>query len=600
MYAILRTAKLSTKGNIAASLAHAFRTRETPNADHKLTPENSIDFDFAQNPDDALAMLDKRLATVKTVRKNAVLVIEYLITHSPEYRENNKYFSDALNWIKERHGAENVIASVIHRDETTPHLSVFVVPIDKNGKLNARQYLGGRQKLSEMQTDFAEKVGKKYGLKRGIERSGAKHTTIKEFYARVQEPVPEIKTKVPKVYPPKFSERLLESVGIQTEHSKQQAKAELAKKKRNEEIKARNASLIAKAKATDIENERRKQRESLLVATQEELKATKTALEISKKERQELANRLREIPIIDVLQRLGATRDKRDATKWHTEAGEVVAGKGEKSQHFNSFERSEIKGRGAIDLVVKIHGTDFQGAIAWLSKEFGAEKAVATHTAHARQQAIETIESIKDKPAPSLIPEQEPKHWQHVRKWLTEVRRLPCVIVDKLHAAGRLFADKFKNAVFLSKNGKSAEVVGTGEHRFKGFRGSKEDMFTAGRFEKNCTVAITESAIDGLSLFATGKVDAVISTGGTPTLGQLEKISLLKQEATLIAAFDNDAAGEEFTKHAKAQGIDKHIKPIHKDWNDDLRAGVQADIERQLEAQKQISKDQSQSMSFSP
>jgi len=39
--------------------------------------------------------------------------------------------------------------------------------------------LGGSKKLSEMQTDFANKVGKKYGLERGEEKSQATHKTIK-------------------------------------------------------------------------------------------------------------------------------------------------------------------------------------------------------------------------------------------------------------------------------------------------------------------------------------------------------------------------------------------------------------------------------------
>ena len=39
-YAILRTAKLKTMGNIGGSLAHSYRMIETPNADPNLTPKN--------------------------------------------------------------------------------------------------------------------------------------------------------------------------------------------------------------------------------------------------------------------------------------------------------------------------------------------------------------------------------------------------------------------------------------------------------------------------------------------------------------------------------------------------------------------------------
>ena len=55
----------------------------------------------------------------------------------------------------------------IQLDETTPHLVAYVVPYDSKGKLNCRHFLGGRDKMTAMQTDFAQQVGAKYGLERG-------------------------------------------------------------------------------------------------------------------------------------------------------------------------------------------------------------------------------------------------------------------------------------------------------------------------------------------------------------------------------------------------------------------------------------------------
>ena len=42
------------------------------------------------------------------------------------------YFRDSLEWLKQRHGAENVVYAGIHRDETTPHMYAYVVPRDRN------------------------------------------------------------------------------------------------------------------------------------------------------------------------------------------------------------------------------------------------------------------------------------------------------------------------------------------------------------------------------------------------------------------------------------------------------------------------------------
>ena len=74
------------------------------------------------------------------VRKNAVHAVEFVITTSPEVmkemtlKEQNKFFQNSLKFLEKKHGKENIFASAIHRDETTPHLSVFVVPITKDNK----------------------------------------------------------------------------------------------------------------------------------------------------------------------------------------------------------------------------------------------------------------------------------------------------------------------------------------------------------------------------------------------------------------------------------------------------------------------------------
>ena len=41
-FAILRCAKIKTLGNMGASLQHTFRERDTPNADTRRTPDNTI------------------------------------------------------------------------------------------------------------------------------------------------------------------------------------------------------------------------------------------------------------------------------------------------------------------------------------------------------------------------------------------------------------------------------------------------------------------------------------------------------------------------------------------------------------------------------
>lgn len=180
-YAILRTAKLKTMGNIGGSLAHNYRTIETPNADPNRTPKN--DHSVA-TPEAVEQAIKDRLPEKR--RSDAVLCIEYLITASPEWdgwgtSKEDEFFKLSAQWLMDKHGAENIAGVSIHRDISTPHLVAYVVPIDQKGKLNCKDFLGGRAKLNKMQTDFANAVAD-LGLARGKEGSKAKHTSIKEYY----------------------------------------------------------------------------------------------------------------------------------------------------------------------------------------------------------------------------------------------------------------------------------------------------------------------------------------------------------------------------------------------------------------------------------
>lgn len=190
-FAILRCAKIKTLGNMGASLQHTFRERETPNADPTHRTENTV----LIGGTDSAAVLDAwRARAPEKIRANAVHGLEYFVGGSPEALkamsrdQQDAYFRDALNWLKTRHGAENILSAVIHRDETTPHMTVMTIPLDQQGKLNARALVGSRQQLSAMQTDFAKVVGQAHGLQRGLEGSRATHERVKRVYAHISDP----------------------------------------------------------------------------------------------------------------------------------------------------------------------------------------------------------------------------------------------------------------------------------------------------------------------------------------------------------------------------------------------------------------------------
>lgn len=188
-YGILRTAKIKTRSELKRSLMHGFREQDTPNANSELAPNNT--YIGGNSSAEVMQHFNERLATQANIRKNAVLGIEYLVTASTAAfgdlinhpTAGSKYFAAALDWLKEKHGSENVIHAGIHRDEKTPHMYVFVVPIDDKGKLNCRHFLGGSKNvLSDLQTEFHEKVCTRFKLDRGIKGSKAPHNKIMDYY----------------------------------------------------------------------------------------------------------------------------------------------------------------------------------------------------------------------------------------------------------------------------------------------------------------------------------------------------------------------------------------------------------------------------------
>lgn len=190
-YAIMRCKKLATTGSVASSLKHAYRERETANADPERTPEN--EHRLASNTDEAMGKLRELLPEKR--RKDAVLAVEYFLGASPEWwkqasqEQQQQFFDQAQGWLVEKYGVDRIITASIHRDETSPHMTAFVVPLTKDGRLSAKEFIGNKAQMSLDQTTFAERM-RDLGLERGLEGSKARHTTIQQYYARANAAMP--------------------------------------------------------------------------------------------------------------------------------------------------------------------------------------------------------------------------------------------------------------------------------------------------------------------------------------------------------------------------------------------------------------------------
>lgn len=220
-YQVLRVQKLKSTA-VGACQAHNLRqyrkTAQNINAEQtKLNIELVKCSDFA----DAINQRVDHIQSQQTrkIRKDCPRALEYVISASPEFfngTDKREYFEKALEFLRGRHGSENIVSAVIHNDEATPHMHVVVVPV-KDKKLNPKHFCD-KFELSKLHTQFNQEVGSKFGLSRG-ESSNIKHQTTAEHRRTLQREVRELENDliryrkneftVPKITPPKS--KLLES-----------------------------------------------------------------------------------------------------------------------------------------------------------------------------------------------------------------------------------------------------------------------------------------------------------------------------------------------------------------------------------------------------
>lgn len=161
-YAILRFQKRKA-GSVAACERHNERKKEAyksnPDIDMERSKEN---YHLVAPPRYTYKKEINRMtgAAGCRVRRDSVMLVETLITASPEFMhslppaEQRAYFAAALDFISERVGKQNIISAVVHMDETTPHMHLCFVPITKEGKLSAKTMLGNQKSLSKWQTAY--------------------------------------------------------------------------------------------------------------------------------------------------------------------------------------------------------------------------------------------------------------------------------------------------------------------------------------------------------------------------------------------------------------------------------------------------------------
>jgi len=269
------------------------------------------------------------------------------------------------------------------------------------------------------------------------------------------------------------------------------------------------------------------------------------------------ADRVRGIPLQEVLLQAGAKRDRYDKAKWHTPKG-TISCTAAKFMNWNTG----AGGGGAIDLAMHLNNLGFKAAVEWLCHHFPDMHG------RAAMESDHTTELI--------LPREDPGKLPAVKRYLTDQRAIAPSLVRRLIECGRLYADTRGNAVFplLEKENRlvGAELRGTSSARWRGMAsGSQRDL---GYFSVPApgvtTVILCESAIDAISCFELHPMCLCVSTSGAranpPWLP-----SLLRQYREIYCGFDSDPAGETAAAAMMAQNPEiRRLRPGQHDWNDIL------------------------------
>jgi len=205
------------KGNDARTTAHIERTVNPANADQARTHLNEDLIPYPDGVKDRTHAIQHRIETAGIKRKishNQVRALQIMLSGTPEDMQRiqaegklNEWSNDNIKWLQETFGKENVVSAVLHLDEKTPHIHATVVPIVIGERRKAKQKnntediqskkkyrkkdpntsrlcaddIMTKDNLKLFQDTYAEAMAK-YGLKRGIDGSEARHISTPQYY----------------------------------------------------------------------------------------------------------------------------------------------------------------------------------------------------------------------------------------------------------------------------------------------------------------------------------------------------------------------------------------------------------------------------------
>lgn len=187
---VARMEKMKSENLIGIGNHNQRKTKNHSNKD--IDPSLSkLNYDLVNRTEnyktDIENFINENKSTTRAVRKDAVLINEWIITSDRKFFENlsdeevKKFFVSAKEYFGNEFGEENIRYATVHLDESTPHMHMGIVPFDKEKKLSAKRIFN-RETLRDIQENLPKYLQEKgFEIERGLEGSERKNLTVSEF-----------------------------------------------------------------------------------------------------------------------------------------------------------------------------------------------------------------------------------------------------------------------------------------------------------------------------------------------------------------------------------------------------------------------------------
>lgn len=578
-YAVIRIQKIKSRGALTCLDRHNRRDPEhiTKNVDQSRMHLNTRVIGHPIESIEASVMA--RLDGLK-LRKNGVLATEMILSASAEYFNQgdaseraarlDSWVSENRAWLVEQFG-EMVVSADLHLDETTPHLHVVIAHIP-SGEYSFNQVFGGsRDALRRLQNGYAQSMVA-LGIDRGIPKNTkADHSGLSQFYSAVNSKIEGL----PKIVPKPSVLRPEGGGFFSTKPNPKQAKWDVqmeAHKKSVLEYRNFCARELPKLHKKAIAAEQMSKRAETEIAESQKMKQEYSGFK-------EKAESLRELPLDQVLIELGAT----ESLTSHVghKSREFILPDGTKIGMTGQLwveQASGTGGQGAIDLVMRLDGVGFKGAVQRLASGFPTDDLVRQVAAVRAAGATQEVEAIMLEPP--TLPERDRSKDSAIVEYLCE-RGISSDWAQRFVADGIIFGDARSNAVFRRVGGGAfiRGMHGGAKNTYKRTLGGKlfGALELAGDKSK---VVICEGPIDALALKTMYPDSYVVAVGGNlidPSDPILERV--LGEAKEIMGSFDNDSKGKELLDKLTAK-YGKKVRPnlppdINMDWSQKLKNNPQ-------------------------